>query len=422
VPKSTLIMQDAPDAGDHNIHAPAHQQPLLAQLAQQQAQMVQQQQQLHAAQQAHQAAQQAAQAAQQAMAALQQQVAMQQQVALQQQGAAQLAGGAPGGACYRPAVRVYAPDKYRGVGVVDNWIREMEVVFDYHRLSEAEKLSLTRANLAGAALLWYESIDAAHKANWTTVVAALRARYRPMVASLSARDQLTRLRWNERQGVSGYIDQFRTTMALVNGMDRESQVVAFLNGLPPSLRARVFEQAQKVPDDVEAAMQAAITAETAANMGRSGFLGRANNYQQQPNRSYGAGASSGPTAMDLSQVATGEYGRDEYGSQQEESSGAAAAASSSAEVKQLAATVGQLASTVAALQQSSGGGWKSSTNKGGHKGGGGKGGSREGRDRRWVEGLTSEQIRERSARGACFVCGEQGHMKGECPKYQPGKQ
>jgi hypothetical protein len=361
-----------------------------------------QEQQMQAAQQQLQAAQQAGLVAQQAVAAMQQQMAVAQQQA----------GGA-----YRPAVRVHPPDKFRGVGVVDNWIREMDVVFDYHHLSEAEKLSLVRANLAGAALLWYESIDAAHKASWTTVVAALRARYRPMVASLSARDQLTRLRWNERQGVSGYIDQFRTTMALVNGMDGESQVVAFLNGLPPHLRARVFEQAQKVPDDLEVAMQAAITAETVANMGRSGFLGRANQSQQQPTRSYGASASGGSAAMDLSQVEISEYGLDEYGHQQEETA-AAASSQQPSEFKQLVSTVAKLASTVAGLQQ--GGGQKQPTSKGGHKGGSGRGGSREGR--RWVEGLTPEQARDRRARGACYVCGEAGHMKSECPRYQQGKE
>ena len=42
-------------------------------------------------------------------------------------------------------------------------------------------------------------------------------------------------------------------------------------------------------------------------------------------------------------------------------------------------------------------------------------GKRRGGGSSKVPGLNQEQVRERFAKGQCFVCGESGHVKANCP-------
>ena len=102
---------------------------------------------------------------------------------------------------------------------------------------------------------------------------------------------------------------------------------------------------------------------------------------------------------------------------EQESYEPAAAAPSSSSSDPLVATLAKMTAQLAAMQSSWG---QSSSSTSAPRDRDRRRGT--GRSRVHVEGLTPEQLRERTSRGACFACGKEGHMKNECPnRQQQGK-
>ena len=339
------------------------------------AQQQQLQQQLQQLAQQQQAAQQQQQQQQAFIAQLQQQLAQAQQ----QQAAA---------ATPRPPPPRIAPAPiFKGAAsVLDGWLREMRQQCAYYQIAgDAEKIRFFSAQLRDAALDWWDSLDAATKAAHSASLAefetALRARFQPVNNARLARRQLDELQQGARQSIHDYISAFRRLLTPLSDMSEADRVHAFARGLRQELQARLIEHD---PSTLDAAISLAA---------------RLGSLSQFAAASHSSGAAARSDAMDLSNLELhGIEGLEESPAGEDAEQGASDVVTLSR--SELNALLQQQHKQLLAVLQK-----QRSSQKGKRRGGGSS----------KVPGLTQEQVRERYAKGQCFVCGESDHVKANYP-------
>ena len=304
--------------------------------------------------------------------------------------------------------KIAPPHRFKGeMGVhADHWIGALEQQFEYYDREFATDAAKVRFGVAyldqGTALRWYQTLPEPKPATWDAFVRALRARFRPVEASMVARVSLGRLRQGERNSVSAYTNAFQNLMAQIVEMSVTDQVFHYVSGLLPSLRVRVWE---KLPQTLAEAIGYAASYEATI-----GFAGRAGGFASPPTgsaTSFGSGAasSSGAAPMDINHVGQGDPEEDFVDPPRfhDEPPAHPAGELQSALLAKLEA----MEHRIAALQGSSSGGGKPAPSQ------------KSSGDR--VPGLQANDVARLQKEGRCFRCKKTGHMKSDCPNKPRGQ-
>jgi hypothetical protein len=239
--------------------------------------------------------------------------------------------------------------------------------------------------LRGTALDWWDNLSDPQRQgfDWNAFELAVRARFQPVNSGDTARAQLDALRQGPKQSVHDYIAAFRRPLPALPEMHEKDRVHCFLAGLLPELRGQLkIAGVTTLADAIEKASRIGSHLQMAA-------AGSA-----APHRD---GNAMDVNALGL-YAATVTEGHD-YPTDDED----AAAPVSRAEFKQL----------LAAMQHQRDGSGSGGSNRGGKRPPFGRG------DRRpppRVHGLSEQEVRKRLDERLCFVCGEAGHRKYDCPE------
>jgi hypothetical protein len=319
--------------------------------------------------------------------------------------AAAVVAAAASASAPRHLPKIAPPHRFKGeMGVhADHWIGALEQQFEYYDREFATDAAKIRFGVAyldqGTALRWYQTLPEPKPATWDAFVRALRARFRPVEASMVARVSLGRLRQGERNSVSAYTNAFQNLMAQIVEMSVTDQVFHFVAGLLPSLRVRVWE---KLPQTLAEAIGYAASYEATI-----GFAGRAGGFASSSTSGHsGFGASSstssssGSVPMDVNYIDVDEEaqaGEDV----RLETPGPARPSSEAALLAKLEAMEHRIA---ALMGSGSGSGSKPPSQKSGDR----------------VPGLQANEIGRLLKEGRCFRCKKTGHMKSDCPNKPRG--
>ncbi len=327
------------------------------------------------------------------LAQLRQQVMQLSQYAAQQrqqQQQQQAAAAAAQAQALQPRVempKIRQPSTFTGAMgfAVDDWISEMQQQFAYYGAQfpdDASRVRFAVAFLGGSALHWWEHEPGRQLVvTWSAFVDRLHARFRPVQAAMIARQRLGRFRQNERHTVNQYVSAFQTVLTPIVDMSDADQVHHFVNGLLPSIAAKVWE---KHPKTLVEAIEHAVTAEATGNFGRAAMPFASRSFVSH----HGTGASSSTSApMDINHVGLESF----FGEQSESHSVSMLDPASAAVMAKMEAFELELNAMFGRGNQPSG--KKKSNNSG-----------------------RSEEIQRLMSEGRCFSCKEKGHMKSECPK------
>jgi hypothetical protein len=210
-----------------------------------------------------------------------------------------------------------------------------------------------------------------------------------------ARQQLDRLRQRAglAQSVNAYANQFQSILTQVDDMSASDQKFIFLKGLHPSIAAKVYE---RQPQDLTAAVNAAVTVEAMTNFGRSSSSSGSYFYSQRHSSSAHASSSSS-APMDINHL-DAEYKYDSDGESGQMESGHRSADPLDAILNRLESMNDRINAIA----------------PGNHSNRNRNAGSAQRSD--MVRGLAPGEIERRKANGQCFRCGARGHMKRECPQ------
>jgi hypothetical protein len=261
---------------------------------------------------------------------------------------------------------------------LDDWLRAMHQQFEWYRYVAAEEqVAMAAAHLRGPALDWWATLTEEARVELRTSLArfeaALRKRFQPVNSAMLARHALDSLQQGTKQSVHEHIAAFRRLLSAVPDMSEADRVHRFTKSLRPAFQARVIQADAKTLD-------AAITAATLA-----GALSQLS-----------SAASSGD-AMELAMM-----GFDSL----DDSPDSQGQAKPTRDDSSSPVTRADLLQLLHAMQQQRA------------PGGGSRGGRRPpfGRGAPRVPGLTEEQVRKRIEERLCFICGQPGHRKYDCPE------
>jgi hypothetical protein len=273
--------------------------------------------------------------------------------------------------------------------VVDDWLSELNQQFAYYGasgklLDDASRIGFAAAHFAGPALKWWEQVDRASVDTWAAFVDALHSRFRPVQASMFARQRLGKLKMRESHSVNQYVSAFQTTLTPITDMGEADKVHHFVNGLLVTYFGRVWE---KHPKTLKEAIDAAVSVEAIVKYGRDAGVGRSS----YTGSSGGSSSMSRSDPMEISNLELESFFVDEP------MVPAPSTVSPASGNTALLAKLEALDQRLNALSMS-----------------GGAPPRRETQAR--IPGLTTEKIAEYKKGGQCFKCGQKGHMKNECTK------
>jgi hypothetical protein len=127
---------------------------------------------------------------------------------------------------------------------LDAWLDELALAGMLYELNARETVLFAASRLRGAALQWWLALGAGERAaiaDAATLTAALRARFQPVTAARTAREQLDRLAQGSR-GVNDYIADFQRLRTALPGMAEEDALYAFERGLRRELAVELRKQ------------------------------------------------------------------------------------------------------------------------------------------------------------------------------------
>ncbi len=338
----------------------------------------------------------------------QQQQQQQQQLQAAQQAALQAHAQSHVGAQSAPSLpKIRSPSQFKGeMGfAVDDWICELEQQFAYYTRAfpdDASRIKFAVAYLHGPAVHWWDKEPSrAAIGSWDEFLAALRKRYRPVQASMLARQRLDKLRQRTGQSVNAYANQFQMTLQPIADMSAADQVHHFVNGLLPTVAGKVWE---RHPITLPAAIDVAVSVEAMSNFGRaampSGF-----GFANRSSASHSA-ASSGSAPMDINHI-----GHDDHDDQDAEIEPPRIHEEPSGSDSALIAVLTSMGARMEAMEHRvlalAGGSQSRSA------------GPAPRRDDNRVPGLKAGEIDQLRRERRCFRCKGTGHFKTDpkCPKF-----
>lgn len=289
--------------------------------------------------------------------------------------------------------KLRAPATFSGAMgmVVDDWLSELKQQFAYYGSKfpdDTTKIGFAAAHLAGPAMKWWEQVDRVTIDSWDAFVGALHERFRPVQASMFARQRLGKLRMRETHSVNQYVSAFQTILTPITDMGEADKVHQFINGLLVTYFGRVWE---KHPKTLKEAIDAAVSVEAIVKYGRDAGMGRGTSSYS---RATSSSSHSSSDPMELSNIELESFFTSIEESPKSGSTGGDVAIN--------ALVLAKMEALDRRLNAISFGGSSSSF---GHRG----------RSDR-IPGLTADEITTLRKESKCFRCKQVGHMKGDCPK------
>jgi hypothetical protein len=129
---------------------------------------------------------------------------------------------------------------------LDDWLKQLAMAARLYHLNAREAVDFAGSRLRGAALDWWLALSADELiaiADKEALAAALRARFQPVTAARTAREQLDKLQQGSR-GVNEYIADFQrlTTQIGMASLGQENALHAFERGLRRELAVELRKQ------------------------------------------------------------------------------------------------------------------------------------------------------------------------------------
>lgn len=127
---------------------------------------------------------------------------------------------------------------------LDEWLQELALAADLYELNARESIKFAASRLRGAALQWWLALSSGERVAMVSVgslAAALRARFQPVTAARTAREQLDKLQQGNRH-VNDYIADFQRLHTLLPTMAEEDALYAFERGLRRDLAEKLRVQ------------------------------------------------------------------------------------------------------------------------------------------------------------------------------------
>jgi hypothetical protein len=270
---------------------------------------------------------------------------------------------------------------------LDSWLDELALASMLYELNAREAVLFAVSRLRGAALQWWLALGSASQAAVTdsaALAAALRARFQPVTAARTAREQLDKLAQGSR-GVNEYIADFQRLHTQLPNMAAEDALYAFERGLRRELAVELRKQGVT-------SLQDAI-----ALVARIGGLLQASAPQNRVNQmdiDDGDGSASRLDRIEAALNALTSGGGNNAG-------------------------LGAKTQTQRGYQQE-----RSAGGRGGGRGGrGGRFGGRGGAGASFtIPGVPAAVVEQRRAAGQCFRCGSADHRSMECPSAPSATQ
>lgn len=346
---------------------------------------------------------------------LQQQLTQQVAVSVQSQVNAASSTAAATPRVHLPKIR--QPSSFTGtIGLaVDHWLSEMDQQFTYYSqggtlTTDNQRIQFAAAYLDGIARQWWETqADRVTLNDWAEFVTRLHARFRPIQASMIARQRLDKLRMREGHNVNAYIGAFHAVTMPIQDMSVKDRIHAFCRGLTQRLAAKVWE---RNPTTLQEAIDYAVTAEATgvyafrsaghygANTGTAGVRGSSS--------SSSSFSSMGSAPMDLTHIAMMEdYPADEPTSNVGLDVSSSSAATPHVDVEALInSAVEQRLNAIMSNSSFKSNGSRPSAGSKNH-----------------VPGLKGDEISKLMKENRCFRCKQVGHYKNDpkCPKNVKSK-
>lgn len=264
---------------------------------------------------------------------------------------------------------------------LEEWLLELERAVRLFHLNDREAIEFGMSRLCGAALQWSLALDSTQQTALTDVKAfasALRARFQPVTAARSAREQLRGLRQGGRP-VNDYISDFQRLVALVPGMNEEEALFAFESGLQPTIALELRKQAcAKLADGIALAARVGGILTSASSSSAAPHPSRAHQMEMYDERD-----------ERLNRI---EHALLAIGQQQQDNRG-----------------LGAKTQTQRGYQQQRG------PDRGGRGGRGGSFRGGAGRSLPQIPGVPGEIVAQRYADRQCLRCGDPNHRGVECP-------
>ena len=289
---------------------------------------------------------------------------------------------------------------------VDNWLRSLTKHFVFYGTStfpdDASRIRLAVMYLEGPAMDWWEHEPRKEQiVDWAEFVAGLHSRFRPMQAATVARHRIASLK--QTGSASAYANIFQKELTPITDMSPADKIFFFRQGLKPALAQKVLE---KNPKTLHEAMDIAITAD--ANFRGSVTLSGARSYTGNSSH---RGTSSNETAMDLSNLASGEAEEDDIATltfhEGESESAASMPAAFLREYQEMKAAIQRLTAQQR-VQQSL------SAVVGHHSKGGKKSSSSSSKGAR-IPGISTDEFRRCWDNRLCLLCKKPDHIAANCP-------
>jgi hypothetical protein len=272
--------------------------------------------------------------------------------------------------------RVDGPSTYdgRSGAKIDQWKRELEMQFTWHRQdTDEQKVRYATMFLRGAALDWWQSLTT-KPLTWLDMINALTERFQPITTAQTARTKLDALVQGPKQPIHNYIMEFRALLVHVPSMDEGDKLHRFMNGLKKDIQTQLRIQGVTSLDNAIA---------MAARVGQLGEFGAAAAVSSQR-------TSNGSAPMELDSILAAIGGDDDDAGDDEP----------------VTMTRGELKLALAAIRVHRGDASKFQD----------RFRQRSERPLPKIPHLSEAQVKARMENGECFGCASKEHRSRNCPK------